>query len=167
MAPSKCRGWDFPGGLAVRSLPSNAGAVGSIPLQGTKILHASRSENQNIKQKEYCNKFNKDFENGSHKKKNTHKNKVKGAVRAVLSLELLRGFTLPLLPLPPAPSPCAHSQHILLLFARSFPPLCPSPPTPLQPLFPSLGSFLGLAASSPSLPSLCSDSNQVLTALLD
>ena len=75
MAPSKCRGWDFPGGLAVRSLPSNAGAVGSIPLQGTKILHASRSENQNIKQKEYCNKFNKDFENGSHKKKHTHTKK--------------------------------------------------------------------------------------------
>ena len=27
-------------------------------------------QNQNIKQKQYCNKFNKDFKNGPHQKKN-------------------------------------------------------------------------------------------------
>ena len=33
-------GWDFPGGLAVKGPPSNAGGVGSIPGLGTKLPHA-------------------------------------------------------------------------------------------------------------------------------
>ena len=33
--------WDFPGGLVVQNLPSNAGDAGSIPGQGTKIPHAA------------------------------------------------------------------------------------------------------------------------------
>ena len=37
-------------------------------LQGNKIPHALWSENQNIKQKQYCNKFKKDFKNGPHQK---------------------------------------------------------------------------------------------------
>ena len=41
--------------------PSNAGGAGSIPGRGAKIPHASQPKNQNIKQKQYCNKFNKDF----------------------------------------------------------------------------------------------------------
>ena len=32
---------DFPGGPAVKNLPYNAGDVGSIPGQGTKIPHAA------------------------------------------------------------------------------------------------------------------------------
>ena len=32
---------DFPGGPVVKTLPSNAGRVGSIPGQGAKIPHAS------------------------------------------------------------------------------------------------------------------------------
>ena len=32
---------DFPGGPVVENLPSNAGDVGSIPGQGTKIPYAS------------------------------------------------------------------------------------------------------------------------------
>ena len=35
---------------------------------GAKIPHISQPENQNIKQKQYCNKFIKDFKNGSHQK---------------------------------------------------------------------------------------------------
>ena len=46
--------------------PSNAGSAGSIPGRGAKIPHASRPKNQHIKQKQYCNKFNKDFKKGSH-----------------------------------------------------------------------------------------------------
>ena len=53
----------------VKTLPSNAGGMGSIPGWGAKIPHASRPKNQNIKQKRYCNKFNKDFKNGPHQKK--------------------------------------------------------------------------------------------------
>ena len=33
---------DFPGGLMVKNLPSNAGDVGSIPGQGTKIPHDTK-----------------------------------------------------------------------------------------------------------------------------
>ena len=59
---------DFPGGPAVKTPPSNAGVTGSISGQGDKIPHASRSKNPNVKQKRYCNKFNKDFKNGPHQK---------------------------------------------------------------------------------------------------
>ena len=33
--------WDFPGGPVVKNPPSNAGGVGSILGQGTKIPHAA------------------------------------------------------------------------------------------------------------------------------
>ena len=36
----------------------------SIPGQGAKSLGASWPKNQNIKQKQYCNKFNKNVKNG-------------------------------------------------------------------------------------------------------
>ena len=54
----------------VETLPFNAGGTCSIPGQGAKIPHASWAKNQNIKQKPYCNKFNKDFKNGPHQKIN-------------------------------------------------------------------------------------------------
>ena len=59
---------DFPGGPVVKTSPSNAGGVGLIPGPGAKIPHASWPQNQTIKQKQYCNKFNKDFKNGPHQK---------------------------------------------------------------------------------------------------
>ena len=65
----KQEGGDFPGGPVVKTSPSNAGAAGSIPGRGAKIPHALGPKNQNIKQKQYGNKFNKDFSNGSHQKK--------------------------------------------------------------------------------------------------
>ena len=51
---------DFPGGSVVKTSPSNAGGAGSIPGRGVESPHASW--------KQYCNKFNKDFKNGSHQK---------------------------------------------------------------------------------------------------
>ena len=39
-----------------------------IPGWGAKIPHGSGPKNQNIKQKQYCNKFSKDFENDPHQK---------------------------------------------------------------------------------------------------
>ena len=39
---------NFPGGPVVKTSPSNAGGVGSIPDQGAKILRASRPKHQNI-----------------------------------------------------------------------------------------------------------------------
>ena len=60
---------DFPGGPVVKTSPSSARCVGLIPGQGVKTPHASRPKNQNINQKQYCNKFSKDFKNGPHQKK--------------------------------------------------------------------------------------------------
>ena len=52
---------EFPGSPVVKTLPANAGGMGSIPGWGAKIPHALGPKNQNTKQKQYCNKFNKDF----------------------------------------------------------------------------------------------------------
>ena len=60
----------FPGGSLVTSPPSDAGAAGSIPGRGPKTPHTKKHP---MKQKQYCNKFNKDFEfvtHNSNKKKN-------------------------------------------------------------------------------------------------
>ena len=48
---------DFPGGP-----PPNVGDAGLILGWGTEIPHASWPKNQNIKYKQYGNKFNKYFE---------------------------------------------------------------------------------------------------------
>ena len=61
--------WDFPGSPVVKTLPSSARGAGSIPAWGAKFPHALWPKNQKIRQKQYCNKFNKDFKNGPHKKK--------------------------------------------------------------------------------------------------
>ena len=52
----------------VGTSPSNAGGAGSIPGRGAKIPHAlgSKQPPKIIKQKPYCNTFNKDFKNGPH-----------------------------------------------------------------------------------------------------
>ena len=50
---------DFSGGPVVKTLPSNTGGVGSIPGWGAKITHALGPKTQNMKQKQYCNKFNR------------------------------------------------------------------------------------------------------------
>ena len=52
----------------VKTLPSNAWVTGSIPDQRTKIPHASWPKHQSVKQKQHCDKFNKDFLNGPHQK---------------------------------------------------------------------------------------------------
>ena len=54
--------WDFPGSPVVKNLPSNPWGMRSIPFWGAK-------KNQNVKQKQYYNKVNKDFKNGPLKKK--------------------------------------------------------------------------------------------------
>ena len=67
---------DFPDSPVVKLLPCNArGVVGSIPGQEAKIAHALGPKNQNIKQKRYCNKFNKDLKKEKpsiHKHTHTH-----------------------------------------------------------------------------------------------
>ena len=57
--------------------PSNARGTSSIPDQGAKIPHASGPKNQNIKQKQYCNKSDKDFKKKSPCPKMKQDNKTK------------------------------------------------------------------------------------------
>ena len=59
--------WDFSGGPMVKT-PSNARGVDLIPIWEAEIPHALQPKNQNIKQKKYCNKFNKDFKNSPQQK---------------------------------------------------------------------------------------------------
>ena len=60
----------------VKTLPSNAGGAGSIPGRGAKIPHASQPKNQNIKQKQYCNAFKKDFKKMVHIQKRSEERRV-------------------------------------------------------------------------------------------
>ena len=60
---------DCSGDPVVKSSLASAGDMSSIPGRGAKIPHASiPKKKQNIKQKQYCNKVNKDFKNGPHRK---------------------------------------------------------------------------------------------------
>ena len=68
----------------VNPSPSNAGGAGSFP-----GWYASPPKNQNIKEKQYCNKFNKDFKNGPHQKKFFKKEK-KGNQTLRVHPDLLR-----------------------------------------------------------------------------
>ena len=65
---------DFPDSPVVKTSPSNAGSAGSTPGQGAKSLHVSWPENQNIKQKQYSNKCNKDKNKKPLKRKKKTKN---------------------------------------------------------------------------------------------
>ena len=52
----------------VKTSPSTTGDVGSIPgWEPRSHMHCGQKK-QNIKQKQYCNKFNKDFKNCPHQK---------------------------------------------------------------------------------------------------
>ena len=70
-----CKEMNFPGLLwqsMVKTSPSSAvvgWGVGSIPGQGAKTPHDLQPRNQNIKWKQYCNKFNKEFKKWSTSKK--------------------------------------------------------------------------------------------------
>ena len=46
---------------SVKTLPSHAGRAGSAPGWGAKIPHTLRPKTQDIKQKQWCKKFNKVF----------------------------------------------------------------------------------------------------------
>ena len=69
MSQKLLAGTYFPGGPVVKTLSSSAEGMGSIPGQRAKISHSSQPKNQSIKQKQCCNKFNKDLKNGPHQKK--------------------------------------------------------------------------------------------------
>ena len=54
----------------VKTLPSKAGNVSLIPGPGAKIPHASQlTKKKKRKQKQFCNKSNKEFRKSPHQKK--------------------------------------------------------------------------------------------------
>ena len=55
----------FIGDPMVKTSSSTAGGQGLMP-NWAEIPHALRPKKQNKKQKQYCNKFSKNFKNGSH-----------------------------------------------------------------------------------------------------
>ena len=73
--------WEFLGCPVVKTSPSYTGGVGLIPGQAAMIPHASWPKNQNIKQKQYCNKFNKENKNGPHQKNILKKKRIEACVR--------------------------------------------------------------------------------------
>ena len=60
--------WGFPGDAVVKTSPSTSQGAGLIPDQGDNTWPASRPKNRNLKQKQYCPKFNEDFKKGPRQK---------------------------------------------------------------------------------------------------
>ena len=60
---------DFPACPVVKTSSSNTGGAGLILGQEAKIPHTSGPKNQNLREKQHCNKFNKDLKNRPHQKK--------------------------------------------------------------------------------------------------
>ena len=79
---------DFPGGPVVKTSPSNAVGVGLIP--GPEA-QTSWPKKQNAKQKQYCNKFSKDFKNGSHPPKKKAMKEFSGSPMLGLSTLVAKG----------------------------------------------------------------------------
>ena len=61
---------DFSADSVVKISPANAGGTGSILGWGPKIPHGLWPKNQNVKLKQYCSKFNKDFKNDPQQQQN-------------------------------------------------------------------------------------------------
>ena len=62
----------------IKTVASNAGGEGSIRAQGAKISRVLwPKKTHNIKQKQYCNKFNKNLKNDPHPKKSIKILKIK------------------------------------------------------------------------------------------
>ena len=60
--------WDVPDRPVIAISLSSARGVISISALGARSPPASQPENRNVTQKEYCNKFNKNFKNCPHQK---------------------------------------------------------------------------------------------------
>ena len=67
-------GGGFPGGPLGKTSPSNARRMCSVPGQEAKLPRPSWPKNQDRKQKQYCNKFNKRLQNWSTFKRKILKN---------------------------------------------------------------------------------------------
>ena len=64
--------WGLPWQPVVKTSPSNVGGVVRSLVSELRFhMHCSKKKKtkKKVKQKQYCNKFNKDFKNGPHQKR--------------------------------------------------------------------------------------------------
>ena len=61
----------------VKISPSSVRGAGSIPGWEAKVPHAQVPKKQNIKQKQYCNRFNKNLKTGTHQKQKSLKKNMR------------------------------------------------------------------------------------------
>ena len=80
---SKRRTEDIPSSSVVKTSPSIAGCAALIRDREANIPHALWPKNQNIKQKQYCNKFNIDFKNDPQQQSIKKKKKQKEIYNAL------------------------------------------------------------------------------------
>ena len=73
---------DIPSSSVVKTSPSIAGCAALIRDREANIPHALWPKNQNIKQKQYCNKFNIDFKNDPQQQ-SIKKKKAKGNLQCI------------------------------------------------------------------------------------
>ena len=81
---------DFPGSPVAKTSPYKAGGAGSIPGLGVKIPRAWWPKTPNIKQKQYCNEFNKMVHIKKNVKKNNSTNHCKQWQKPKVKLEAYR-----------------------------------------------------------------------------
>ena len=74
---------NIPSSSVVKTSPSIAGCAALIRDQEANIPHALWPKNQNIKQKQYCNKFNIDFKNDPQQQSIKKKKKQKEIYNAL------------------------------------------------------------------------------------
>ena len=80
---------NFPVGPVVKTLSSTAGGMDSIPGLGAKIPSTclAAEKPKNVKQKQQCNKFNKDVKNGPHLSKSERKTPIQYINAHIWNLE--------------------------------------------------------------------------------
>ena len=113
---------DLPGGPVVKTLPFNAGSVGSISGQGVKIPHALGSKKPNIKQKQFVTNSIKTLKMVHiKKKKKLLKKKEESRTEATLLLEAMSSHH-------PKSSPSSSQRfsQAVLIQTRPVPPSCPT-----------------------------------------
>ena len=80
--------WERPWWCSSQPFACQCGGVGPIPGQGAETPHASLPKNQNIKEKQYCNRLNKD---GIHHIQKKKKNDSAGSPVILQSREVCPG----------------------------------------------------------------------------
>ena len=97
--PFKISVRDFPGCPVVKNSPSNSGGAGLTLGLGVPQGQKQKKKQKNIKQKECCNKFNKNFKNDPHQ--------LKSLKISLISVRIQQSLTCTLL--------CLHFSYFLPL----------------------------------------------------